>query len=98
MPAARREPAAPPPGWRDPFGDPPANKAVKRPAEPKREAAHPRGFKDPFSDATPVARSHGSVVALSDSHRTDDSTAKRSSGSSSSKAGNWALLKKQSRH
>ncbi len=98
MPAARREPAAPPPGWRDPFGDPPAGKTVKRTAEPKREAPSGRsaGFKDPFSDAAPPAHHRTAVVALGDSHHSDDSTAKHS-GSSSNKAGNWALLKKHSR-
>ncbi len=88
--AARREPAAPPPGWRDPFGDPPANKATsKRAAEPKRP-----GWKDPFSDAAPPSRSRSSVVALGESHRSEDTTAKHAT--SSSKTGNWALLKKHS--
>jgi hypothetical protein len=87
-PAAHREPAAPPAGWRDPFGDPPANggKSAKRTAEPKKAT-----FKDPFSDAAPRAHGKSSVVALGDSRRSDDSTAKRSSASSK---GNWALLKK----
>jgi len=36
------------------------------------------------------------MIALGESHRSADATAKRSSGSS--KSGNWALLKKQPRH
>ena len=92
----RREPAAPPPGWRDPFSDGPSDrKPAKRAAETKAPAGHPPGWKDPFSDAAPV-RAHRTVVALSDSRRSDDSTASKHAAASS-KTGNWGLLKKQPR-
>jgi hypothetical protein len=91
--AVRREPAAAP-AFHDPFGDPPApSKTVKRTPETK-PAGRPGGFKDPFSDAAPVHKK-SSMVALGDSHRKDDVTAKQSTASS--KAGNWAVLKQSRR-
>jgi hypothetical protein len=91
----RREAAAPPPGWSDPFADAPSDrsKPAKRTAEPKRTApsGHPPGWKDPFSDAAPARRS-SSVVAMSEPHRRAGASRAAASGGST-----WGVLKKQSR-
>ena len=85
--SAKREPAGPGPGWRDPFADAPSGggKPAKRSAEPKREApaGHPPGWKDPFSDAAPAPHAKHPVVAMRESH--------------TAKASGWGLLKKQPR-